>query len=219
MDTTPLPNQEDDMSDNGIILDYCLRITSCAKFTTQQLLDFLEQEFKICRYVMGRETVPQEHFHLIISTDDSVEEQEVRDIIKAFLFPLWQKDGKLPRGFGNKQYNLQLCNDLNAGVSYAVKMKEKWYEGFDEDYIAERLAASFEKKKPSDFKSEYVKLCNDFQESDMNIHEFMTKYSVLKAKYGQQVVMHHAYAYAISNLIKREPEQASNFVENYLYKL
>jgi len=31
--------------------------------------------------------------------------------------------------------------------------------------------------------------------------------------------MENAYAYAVSNLIKREPEQAATFVENYLYKV
>ena len=36
----------------------------------------------------------------------------------------------------------------------------------------------------------------------------MTKYITLKAKYGQQVNLHHAYGYALSSLIKREPDTA-----------
>jgi len=221
MDTTPLPNQEDDMSDNGITTNYVIRITPCSKFTSEELLNWINSEFQICRYVIGRETVPQEHFHLVITVDVSIEEQDVRSIIKSFLIPFWttEQNKKLPRGWGNKQYNLQLCEDLNKAVSYAVKLGEYWYEGFEEDYINARKAESFEKKKPSDFKQEYHKLTEHFQESDMDVREFMTAFSILKAKYGQQVRMHDAYSYALSNLIKRDPSEADNLVENYLYKV
>lgn len=220
MDTTPLPNQDDDISDSGIIVDYILRLTPCGAYTIQDTLDFFEQETQICRYVVGRETVPQEHFHYVISTDESLEEEEVRDIIKAFLIRYFEgKNGKFIQGFGNKYYNLALCKDLNASVSYAIKMKEKWYVGFDDDYIAERQAASFEKKKPSDFKSELMALRTEFHESEMDILEFETRFVLLKAKYDQQVMHHVAHSYALSALYKREPEQASLGVENYLYKL
>jgi len=219
MDSTPLPNQEDDNSDNGLTINYVIRITPCEKFTAEQLHQFIKDEIVICRYVIGRETVPQEHFHLVVQTDIEITEQEVRDIIKAFLIPLWQTEkGKLPRGFGNKQYNLQLCDNLDLAVSYAVKLGEYWYDGFSEEYITLRKTESFEKKKPSDFKKEFQALIDQFQGTDMDIREFMTSYVVLKAKYGQQVRMQDAYAYALSNLIKRDPSEADNLVENYLYK-
>lgn len=219
MDTTPLPNQEDDPSDNGLTTDYIIRITTCNKFSSEQLLEAIKAEHQFYRYVIGRETTPQEHFHIVVSTDIEVEEQAVRDIVKAFLAPYWVTDtGKFPKGFGNKQYNLQTCNDLDTAVSYAVKMKEKWYEGFTDEYIAERQAHSFQKNKPSDFKSEYLALTTNFSQSDMTLHEFMVNFVTLKAKYGQQVQLHLAYGYALSNLIKRDPTEAENYVESFLYK-
>lgn len=227
MDTSPLPNRDGDLSDSDSLstgslnLDYyCVRVTSHDKFSFDELKAFIADEPQIARYVIGRETVPQEHFHLVLGVDVSVQIQDVKDIIRAFLVPLWQEDsGKLPKGFGNKQYNCQLSEDKDKAVSYAVKLKEYVYEGFDDDYIQSRVSASFEKKKPSNFKAEYLELCKQFQESDMDIKEFMVKYSVLKSKYGQQVRMHDAYGYALSNLIKRDPGEADSIVENFLYKV
>lgn len=219
MDTTPLPSQDDDLSDNGLLNTYVVRITSYDKFTFDELYNFILQEPLIYRFVIGRETVPQEHFHLVLTTDISVETQDVKDIIRAFIVPLWQSNGKLPRGFGNKQYNLQLSEYQDKAISYAVKLAEYRYDGWSDEYIAQRKAESFEKKKPSNFKTEYVSLSKEFQESDMDIREFMIKYIALKAKYAQQVNTIHAYNYALSNLFLREPEQIEEHVENYLYKL
>jgi len=221
MDTNPLPNQDSELSDSGETDTYVIRITSYGKFTQEQLKEFLEKEPLLFRYVVGRETdTGNEHYHVVLEVDSSVEEQEVRDIIKAFLIPLWQLDtGKLPRGFGNKQYNLQLANDKDKAISYAVKLSEFWFVGYESEYIDERKAESFSKKSPSNFKSEYRLLCDDFQSSDMDLREFMCKFVQLKAKYGQQVVLSHAYGYAISNMCVRDPSYGEEVVENFLYKM
>lgn len=217
--TSPLPTEGDGESDSGILSHYVVRLTSHGKFIMDQLEAFLKEEAEITQYVIGRETVPQEHFHVVLTIDPSFNEQDVRDIIKAFLVPLWAKeDGKLPRGFGNKQYNLQISEDLDRAVSYAVKLGEYVYDGFTEEYIISRKAESFEKKKPSNFKSEYIDLCDLFYESRMDTREFMVAYISLKAKYGQSVRMSDAYGYALSNLFKREPESIEGFVEDFLYK-
>lgn len=227
MDINPLPNLDCDSSDSDSTIDllddninyYVARITSCEKFTFEQLKNQMSAEYQICRYVIGKETVPQEHYHLVLGVDDTMKEIDVRDIIKAFLIPLWQNEGKLPKGFGNKQYNLQVCEDLDKAVSYAVKCKDYVFEGFDEEYIKARQSESFEKKKVSNFKTEYAELCKEFQETQMDLREFMIKYCLLKSKYGQQVRAQDAYGYAMSNWIQRDPEKAEDFVENFLYKL
>jgi len=139
--------------------------------------------------------------------------------VKWFLQPYWTNPvtHRFVRGFGNKQYNCQECKDKDRAVSYAVKLGEFWYEGFTDEYIEQRGAESFEKKKPSTFKLEYIELCSKFQETDMDIKEFMVKYVELKAKFGQQVTLHHAYGYAISNMIQRDGN-AELFVQEYLNK-
>lgn len=226
MDTNPLPNQDngDSGSDRSTQVDdelihYVVRVTPHEKFTFEDLREFIYNEPQITRYVISRETVPREHFHLVLSVDNTVVDQDVRDIIKAFLVPYWQSDaGKLPRGFGNKQYNLQLSTDVDKAISYAVKLGEYVYDGWTDEYIAFAKAESFDKKKPSNFKQEYRQLCDEFKDSEMDIREFMIKFSLLKSKYGQQVRMPDAYSYAISNLFLRDPSQAEVFVENYLYK-
>lgn len=218
MDTNPLPTQDLDESDSGIVDTYVVRLTPHEKFTFQELHDLLKEEYQISSYVLSRELVPQEHFHLVVEVDSVVSEQDVRDIFRAFLIPYWEVDHKLPRGFGNKQYNLQVAEDVTKAISYCVKDKDYVFEGYSAIYIQECAAASFSKKKPSDFKTEYRDLCTKFQDSTMDIREFMIQFSQLKAKYGQQVNIPHAYNYALSNLILREPDRAEDFVENFLYK-
>lgn len=229
MDTSPLPTEECDSSDIGDLstIDeltlnyYVVRITSYDKFSYEDIKEFLVAESSICQFVVGRETVPQEHFHCVLGVDIEMDIQEVKDLIRAFIVPLWQTDeGKLPKGFGNKQYNCQLAKLKDEAVSYAVKCKEFYFEGFEEDYIKERLELSFEKKKTCNFKTDYIELCKKFQETnDMDIRDFMIEYVQLKAKYGQSVRIHDAYGYAISNVVKRDPSEAENIVENYLYKV
>lgn len=227
MDTTPLPNRDGDLSDSDSLstgslnLDYyCVRVTSHDKFSFDELKAFIADEPQIARYVIGRETVPQEHFHLVLGVDVSVQIQDVKDIIRAFLVPLWQEDsGKLPKGFGNKQYNCQLSEDKDKAVSYALKLKEYVYEGFSDDYIQLRVSASFEKKNPSNFKSEFSDLEKRFMESDMDVMQFMKEYGRLKSKYGQQLTLTNAMAVANSVATRRDPSYWDELVENFLYKV
>lgn len=217
-ETSSLPTQDLDPSDSGLLATYVIRITPYDKFSFQQVAEYIKAEPYYLNYVLSRELVPREHFHIVVQTDLTFDIEDVRGSIRAFIIPYWQNEQfKLPRGFGNKQYNLQVSDNVDGAVSYAVKQNEILFEGFTEDYIEQRKAESFDKKKPSNFKSEYIDLSNRFQESTMDIREFMIEYCNLKAKYDQQINLSHAYGYALSNSIKRD-ENASEFVENYLYK-
>lgn len=228
MDTTPLPNLDNDFSDSDSYheelsptIDYILRITPYEKFQDQDLVDFFKEEALICQYVIGKELVPTVHYHVVFSVDPSVSEQDVRDIIRAFLVPLWQTDDcKLPKGFGNKQYNLQVRKKpMTTAVAYTLKQKGGcWYDGFEEDFIDQCRAESFEKNTVKNFKSEYSLLCDTFQKSDDTILDFMINYGNLKAKYGQALRASDAYAYAISNLCKRDKRETHFLMEKYLAK-
>lgn len=226
MDINPLPSQDSDLSDsdqssqfsNSLLVTYVVRVTPCGKFTFQQFADQLDKEYMFCNFVLSRETVPQEHFHLVVQVDDSNQEIDVRDVINAFIKPFWTVNGKLPRGYGNKQYNLQLCKDVDKAVSYAVKQGEFIFQGFEEEYINACKAQSFEKNKPSNFKSEYRDLCTEFQKSDMDIREFMLHFTRLKAKYDQIINLQHVYGYALSQIIKRD-NNAEMYVDNFLDRL
>lgn len=229
MDTNPLPTQDNEGSDSGSFYEeeesplvyYVIRVTPHGKFNGIDLNIFLSGEPQLFNYVVGRESVPQEHFHIVAGTDASVTLQDIKDIIRAFIVPFWTdpETHKCPRGFGNKQYNAQVSTDYVKAISYAVKMDQYFYDGHSKEFIEECRAKSFEKKKPSDYKSEYINLCKEFQESDMDVREFMIRFVQLKARYGQMVNVQHAHGYALSNLVKRDPATAEDYVENFLYKL
>lgn len=228
MDTTPLPNGECDPSDSDSISlsegspdYYVLRITSHGKFDFDILFKEFQDNPEFCQYVIGRETdTGNEHFHAVIGVDSSVDEQRVRDHIKGFLHPFWvTATGKMPKGFGNKQYNLQACEDLDKAVSYAVKLDEYRYEGFEEAYILARKGESFTKKKPSTFKLEYQQLLDKFAETNMDIDDFMIEFVLLKSKYFQMVSVADAYKYALSAMVRKDSSIAADLVKDYLRKI
>lgn len=226
MMSTSLPNQDSGQSDSGsetqtessLVTSYVVRITPHDKFTQEELKEFLQMEPLLCRYVVGVESTPRVHYHLVCTVDIEVEIQQVRDIIRAFVCPFWYDDRmKLPKGFGNKQYNLQVCEDVDKAISYAIKEREYWFEGYDQDYIDLRLSESFDKKSPKNFKVEYQLLCDEFQITPtLSIRDFMVRFIGLKAKYGQQVKLNDAQGYAYSALVRRDPDQALLLVDKFL---
>jgi len=228
MESNPLPNSDSEHSDSegdeasqGTLTHYVARLTSYDKFTFDELKEALEEEHQLTQYLLAREIVPKEHFHIVLSTDSTVTLQDVKDIFRAFLVPFWQgDDGRLPRGFGNKQFCVKESYDLDAAVSYALKDRNEYhFVGFTQSYIKERLDASFQKKKPSNFKSELFELNSQFKDSNMTIENYMTCYVRLKAKYGQQVRLQDAYGYALSVSVDRDPEIAGELVNNFLDRL
>lgn len=227
MDNHPLPNRDLDLSDSGSLFDYdtdlfhyVVRITAYDKFSTEELLSFVKAEEEICKYVLSMETTPQVHYHLVLSLALPIE--DVKRIIRSFIVPLWSDPtGKCPKGFGNKQYNIQEAEDVTKSISYCLKEATEYhYECWPDDYIQQCKEASFPKKKISNFKVEYQQLCADFQQShDYTIDQFMKKYFYLKGKYGQLARMSDGYGYALSNLFFREPDQIDQYVDDYLYKV
>lgn len=226
--TTSLPTGDGDSSDSGSgsgsgsdggkLNHYLIRVTPCEKFSFEDFHTYIKEESDIFQYVLSKERTPNEHFHLTCSTELNLD--DTKGLIRWFLTPYWAgPDGKIRRGFGNKQYNCQVARDLDKAVNYTVKDKELIvYEGFSDEYIEVRKAESFKKNKPSNFKVEYRQLCDDFQNSDDDVRTFMIKYINLKSKYDQQVSLSNAYGYAVSNIVKRD-NNAEEFVDNYLNRL
>lgn len=227
MEISPLPTQDRDIRDSDQqsqqddLVHYVVRITPYDKFTFDELRNRIDEEPYIFKYVIAQEVQPQVHYHLVLTTDESFDIQQVKDIIRAFITPFWHNEDthRLPRGFGNKQYNCQVATDVDQAISYALKDCKEFHQvGWDQKYIDERIASSFTKKDIKTFSLELQQLQKEFQESDMDISGFMTAFIRLKSRYNQMVNMQHAYQYALSQLIQRNPEQASDFVINFLYK-
>lgn len=219
MSTISLPNNDNgsEVSDDLQKIYIVVRLTPDGAYTQDDLKKFLTENVAFTEWVVGVEVLPKVHYHLVISTH--FEFDTIHEIIKEQVHK-WYPPPRA-RGFGNKQWNCQLGKEtLERGISYALKDKvEHFYEGFEADFIEYCLEASFPKNSTSNFKLEYLELCEEFQNSDMDIEAFMIKYSILKSKYGQQVKMQDALGYANSNLIRRNPDEAKIMVKNFLYKM
>lgn len=229
--SSPIDDSDSEVSDDrSSVYDeddfrkiFVLRFTPQGKYSMEDLQNYLEESFEF--YVLAHETHPKDHFHVVIETDEEL--KEVKERCRGFVYQYWP-EGERKKGFGNAQYNCQpekvrtpenehmLC----PAISYALKDKEEYfYKGYDQEYIDRCIEESFPKKDTKTFKIEYEELCSKFQITDMDIREFMISFAKLKSKYGQQVQMQQAYSYAVSNHIKRNPNIADEYVENYLYKI
>lgn len=225
----PLPIQESDQSDcdseRSEIVYWVVRVTPHGKFTFSDFFIYVQDTEQFCRYVLSIEKpdTPEEHYHMVVGTDESVTEQDMRMYISdSFIRPYWvvqKKDGSygVPRGYGCKQYHLDKANDLDKAVSYACKDKKYYFEGFPEDYIASMSAQSFTKVTRSGFKTEYQEYCLKFQQdSSLTVADFMEQVMLLKAKYGQGINMYSIEQLARSNLVRRDPGSARGMVDNFL---
>lgn len=208
------------------ITTYVIRLTPLDKYNLEDVKAFMDEAFSDDCWLVAVENVPKLHFHLVIESE--LDLQWMKSQITAFLYKYWPVR---QRGWGNAQYNCQIARPLppeevqkyhtanRRALAYALKDRNEYiFCNYEQEFINECLELSYAKKSISNFKVEYELLCKEFAESTMDIREFMIRYVKLKSKYGQQVSLLHAHQYALSNLIRREPDEAENLVENFLYK-
>lgn len=200
---------------------YVIRFTPQGKYTLDEVAKWLETYFEF--WVIGVEMLPQVHYHIVIEGDNDL--KEMKELVRGFIYQYWP-EGERKRGFGNAQYNCQEADPnpegfLNASISYALKDKEEYlFEGYEQEYIDECIKQSYKKKAPANFKLEYMELCKKFMEVEMDQVDFMADFTVLKAKYGQQVRVIDAYGFYNSNLIAKHGRQSAvDLIESFLYKL
>lgn len=216
--------------ENDDVNVYVIRLTPQGKYTLEELKSqLLDPVFENDLWVLAVEKVPKEHYHIVIETDLDLE--DLRSNIRSFLFTYWP-EGQRPRGWGNAQYNVQEAHELTPedveiygtrsrkAAAYALKDRGDYlYNLYELEWIQECIELSFSKKSVKTFKTEYQDLCDLFASSHMDVREFMVKYIQLKSKYGQLINVSHAYGYALSNLIRRDPNEADEVVESFLYKI
>jgi len=196
---------------------YCVRITPYEQFTYEQLEKHVIQQLQPRSWVIGTEISAKGilHYHLVFESDD----EDPKGFIRAFIDEVWPKEERT-RGFGNKQYNFQVAKDPVKAVTYAVKCGKYKFGGFyDEEFIQACKADSFVPSRKSEFKQKLDELKKLFHENkSLDQWDFMREFILLKAQYDQMVNMDHAYGYAISILIKREPQKVHNLIADFKNK-
>lgn len=219
--STSLPNSDVDPDGDGQSVStsdldgycYVIRMTPMERYNIEELKEFLTG-MSSNSWILAVEEVPKLHYHIVLEHYEDLDEVKAR--IRKFLLDFWPDDSR-KRGFGNAQYNCQISENKQAAISYALKDRGTYFfENYSQEYIDWCLEQSFPKKSPATFKVEYQKLCEQFQSSDMDMQSFMHQFVTLKAKYGQQVRVTDSYNYAISNMIRRDPDYASEVVDNFL---
>lgn len=199
--------------------EYAIRLVPMEKYTMQEVIVMLEEVSD--RWVVSEEIKPHVHYHIVICCDYSM--STMRTYIREFLRPFFADatTNKFSRGFGNAQYNSQEVKDLDAAVSYVLKQHRDnpdfkfKYVGFTDEYIENRKQASYLKKPKDEFKVEFYKLREDF----VDIKDYMTKYVQLCSKYERMCNVSHAYSYAISAAVAKDPSFAAQIVDSFLRRI
>lgn len=181
---------------------YIVRLTTFERYSFEEAMEILENEL-IISWVMSKELKPQEHFHIVVKAKNGTSKDKIKNIFKDFVYSFWPERA---RGFGNAQYNFQVCLDERKAISYAIKEKEKFeYSGYSEEFIKERLDESY--LKLQNYKAEYTSLCKEFM-TGMDDTTFKQKLIILRAKYGLKISLSDINAYLLSNKVSRNPEYA-----------
>lgn len=233
--TSSLPNSEDDKSDSGRYQSIgrlynldgtppvgdkehtCLvRVTPYDAFTADELWSWLENDSGLEKCLLATEHSSKNvlHYHIVASTH----ELNPRAIFEQMVSSFWPP-GTRSRGFGNKQWNFVVAESPDLGMSYAIKHGEYVFYGYTQEYIDRCKEDSFVKPERKGFNQDFDKLRKDFKESQMTLEEFMTQFVILKSGYGQMVNLTHAYQYALSAVIDRNPDEAADYVRSYVRKL
>lgn len=205
------PNEENEGDD----ISYILRITPPTNdIWFDRSRAFLEQHF--FEYVVAEELSKDNvyHLHAVIKSDRPVCELRklIRDQLVYVMYP-----APRPHGFGS-QYNFQKSTDPDKAVTYAVKQKKYYYNGYTEEYIQSMADQSFDPSTRSGFAKDFALLKKNFHESHMTIEQFMDHFNQLKSKHDQMINLTHAYQYALAALVKRDPTQSLKLVQSYLKK-
>lgn len=202
--SSSIPTQ-DDRSDSGQEESndcYVIRLTTFERYSFEEAMEILENDL-IVSWVMSRELKPQEHFHVVVKAKSGTAKDKIKVIFKDFVYSFWPERA---RGFGNAQYNFQVCLDESKAISYAIKEKEKYeYSGYTEEFIKERLDESF--LKTQNYKAEYTSLCKEFM-IEMDDITFKQKLILLRSKYGLKINLMDINAYLLSNKVSKNPEYA-----------
>lgn len=160
------------------------------------------------------------HYHIVCKPGaDSLEDFKdwARESIMAVLYP-----PPRARGFGIKQWHCTEADNVDRAIAYALKCakvtKRFWYSGYKDEYIEKMKSESFTKSDRPSFSIDFLALKKRFEESNMTIEEFMEHFIMLKAKHQQMVNLTHAYQYALSSLIARDPSQSQGLVRSFMNK-
>lgn len=168
------------------------------KFSEKITLWLLEKE--IPQWVVGKETVPHEHYHIVIgSTTDWYGSQN--KILKKEVKEYFKVDGS---SFSTSSVR----NTVRKTILYSIKDLEYNYNGFDDKYIKKlekQTTTKFEKKK---FGKEIQENEDRFYDETISEDQFMRNYLDIKDKYGQTPNPQGEAKYVVKHLKKKNAEYA-----------
>lgn len=181
---------------------YVVRLTPFDRYSFEEAQEILENEL-IEKWVISKEILPHIHFHIVVKAVPRTHQKLVKQIFKDFVYSFWPER---KRGFGNAQYNFQVCEDEAKAISYALKeKKESNFSGYTEEYIQQRTDESF--LKQDSYKVEYTALCKEYLVK-MDDVTFKQRMILLRAKYGLKVSMNDINGYLLSNKVLKDPDYA-----------
>lgn len=203
---------------------YVVRMTPLEKYSMEDLIKFIDEQMDNSSWIIAEELSKKDktHYHLVLENFCTLEHMKLS--LRTFLDGYWPP-GERKRGFGNKQYNVQVAEDKEKAISYALKeqkgkeisLRKYTYKGYSQEAIDYYIDNSYTKADKATFKVEYQALCDRFRSDfTMTTREFATEFIRLKAKHGQQVRRQDVIGYTLSNEVARNPDTAAELAENFI---
>lgn len=226
MVTTPLPYntevEEDEVPAefsqeiNLRPYEYCylLRFTPLGRYEYNTVVDeFLSKNFSDNRWIISEEKpdTDQQHFHIVLFSFDDI--NAIKQHVRNFIYPFFPDRS---RGFGNKQMNTQLAENISKGISYCLKdMHQQTFNDFSEECIEYFKSKSYTK---SSCDSELEKLRSDFLSDVINDKQYCSNYMIIYSKFGRNVNPDTSYYSLLSLKVVKDPDYANSLTNSLFSK-
>ena len=205
---------------------YQLRLTPYGRYTLDSAIDYFDPLIDDWVVTVESSKKGKEHFHFLLYSDSLNVKEDVAELVSVFLHRYWTS-AERKRGYGNKQYNLQVTTDAEQALTYILK------DGgilrstpiFTTDLLSTYRVKSFPKFSKDEFQIEFEQLKKNFKErlpgaeGGTSLEYFMIEFVKLKAKYRQPIKLSYIYEVGLANYLHRNPEESKRVVRDYLDKL
>lgn len=155
-----------------------VRIDGNKSTTQESILSFLDS-FPI--YVLGIETVPKLHYHMVVGSDTSDPFGKQNNKLKTKIKKLFNLTGT--KGQFSTSH---VRTTLRKSITYSIKDCTYFYKGLKDEYIKACSLQSTTKFKRKEFSDKIQKLEDSYYDGTIDLDQFNKQYRYIKIiEYGQ----------------------------------
>lgn len=165
----------------------------------------------IRQLVIGHETVPHNHFHIVIGCYRDIYGVQ-NNILKRIIKEQFKVEGS--------EFSVSsVRSTVRKTIMYTIKDCDYVQEGFDEEWIRNVQIQSSKKFKRKEFATEMENNENKYYEGKITESQFRENYLKIKDSYNQKANMNAEMKYLITHMKRKDPTVREQYNRELQYKI